>query len=67
MSDFVYDHTGRKFLKCAQLMDESTFGVLSETAESARKATDAVASEPVAQPKQPARAPTANHVKLFDK
>ena len=31
MSDFVYDHTGRKFLRCAQLEDEATFGNMVET------------------------------------
>lgn len=66
-SDFVYDNTGRKFLKCAQLQDEGMFGPLSESSEAAKKAADmpvdAQADASIAQAKQSAR-PT---VKLYDK
>lgn len=51
MSDFLYDHTGRKFLKCAQLMDEATFGAMVETPAEAHAGPQAtVAPYELAQP-----------------
>lgn len=49
MSDFVYDHTGRKFLRCAQLEDEATFGRMVDTPAEAHLAKPEVVAYEVGE------------------
>lgn len=56
MSDFLYDSSGRKFLKCAQLLEDESF---KETINQAQ-----TASQPMQTKKKPVK--QSNNVDVWD-